>query len=128
MTSIMHLILTLCFAVRPKVMLDEGQVLSPKVVAGDNLTLSVLIVDFNLPLTDVSWTHERNIIITGKDRDTITNSSFSLAPVMSTLQRTAVNPLDSGSYVIMATNKAGSLLLTFSVTVTGEIGVARVEI
>ena len=110
---------TLYFAVRPKVMLDVGQLLSPKVVAGDNLTLSVLIVDFNLPLTDVSWTHERNIIITGKDRDTITNSSFSLAPVMSTLQRTAVNPLDSGSYVIMATNKAGSLLLTFSVTVTG---------
>ena len=109
-------------------MLDTGQVLSPQVIAGDDLTLTVSIVDFNLPLANVSWTHQDNIIISGKYRDTITNSYLSLAPVMSTLQRTAVNPLDSGSYVIMATNPAGSQVLTYTVTVTGEIGVARVEI
>ena len=106
-------------AVQPNVIEDDNQTLSPEVVAGDNLTLSVSIIDFNLPLTDVVWRHRDNII-SGEDRVTITNHSLSLAPVISTLQRTAVIPRDSGNYSITATNSAGSQVLTFVVTVTGE--------
>ena len=115
-------------AVGPNVILSGGQVLSPQLVAGEDLTLSVLVTDFNFPLTYISWTHEGNIIITGKGRDTITNSSLSLASLITTLQRTVVIPLDSGIYVITASNPAGSQVLTFTVNVKGEIRTNIVDI
>ena len=99
-----------------------GQVASPKLEAGNDLMLSVNISRFNLPLTNTTWSHGGNILTSGVDRVTITTSSpLTSPPVMSTLQRTSLIPLDFGMYVVTATNPVGSVTFTFDVEVPGII-------
>ena len=116
----MFLVLTL--AVSPSVGLPSGSTASPEVVAGQTLTLSVSISDFNINLTSISWTKDGNSLTSGQARVTITNPILpaTTAPVNSTLQLTSTLPSDSGSYVITSTNAAGSDNFTFSVSITGE--------
>ena len=67
------------------------------------------------------WTHNDDTIISGQDRITVSNPPLSApAPVMSTLMRSSVIPLDAGNYTITATNPAGSNMYTFRVAVTGK--------
>ena len=107
-------------SVAPIVELGSQDQESPEVLAGNNLTLSVNITTFNLPLTNIMWTRNDDTIISGQDRITVSNPSLSApVPVMSTLMRSSVIPLDDGNYTITATNPAGSNMYTFRVPVTG---------
>ena len=110
----------MCLIVLPSVMLADDGIASPEVDVDNNLTLAVDITNFNPALTDVSWTHEGNAIVNEQDRDVTTTSSLSTAPVMATLERSTVTPLDAGSYVVTATNPAGNQSLMFGVTVKGK--------
>ena len=97
-----------------------GQVLSPELEAGNDLMLSVNITRFNLPLTNITWSHAGNILTSDVDRVSITTSPpLTSPPVMSTLQRTSLIPLDFGIYVVTATNPVGNDSLTFDVEVPG---------
>jgi len=86
--------------VRPSVSLAAGQVMNPQLEAGNNLTLSVSITRFNRPLTNITWTHSGNILTNLMDRVIINNSLLTSPPVISTLQRTSLIPLDFGFYVV----------------------------
>ena len=113
------------FLVSPTIFLhDQDEPLrSTNVVVGAELNLSITIVRFNLPLTNITWMHNGNILVDKEKRVTITNPNLSdPAPVMAMLQRTSLIPLDSGEYVVTATNSVGSGMLNFSVTVIGEYG------
>ena len=108
------------YTVAPSVELAAGQVASPELEAGNDLMLSVNITRFNLGLTNITWSHGGNIITSGVGRVTITTSSpLTSPPVMSTLQRTSLIPLDFGMYVITATNPVSSDTFTFDVEVPG---------
>ena len=111
------------YAVAPTVSLGGQDLMqSPEVLAGNTLELSVNITSFNLPLTNITWTHNGNALTSGQDSVTITNPSLSdSAPVVSMLMKTSIIPLDSGNYSIMATNPEGSSTYTFQVTVTGKL-------
>ena len=102
----------------PSVVLGEGQVASLEVDEGSDLTLSVSITDFNVPITDISWTQLGNALTCGQGRITITNTPMMTAPVNSTLMITSILPNEAGSYVATAINDAGSDTFMFSVTVT----------
>ncbi len=103
----------------PSVVLGEGQAPSLEVEDGSNLTLSVSITGFNVSLTDISWTQLGSALTSGQGgRVTITNTPLMIAPVNSTLTITSVLPNESGSYVVTATNAAGSDNFMFSVSVT----------
>ena len=108
------------YTVAPSVELAAGQITSPELEAGNDLMLSVNIARFNLPLTNITWSHGGNILTSGVGRVTITTSSpLTSPPVMSTLQRTSLIPLDFGMYVITATNPVGNDTFTFDVEVPG---------
>ena len=112
----------LSYSASPRVELAADQLKSLEIPAGNNMTLSVQITRFNVPLTDITWSHEDNILTSGADRVTITNSpSLSFSPVSSTMHRTWLIPLDSGLYIANSSNIIGSGTLTFNVTVTGEL-------
>ena len=96
-----------------------GQVVSPELEAENDLMLSVNITRFNLALTNITWSHGGNILTSGVDRVTINTSSLTSPPVMSTLQRTSLIPLDLGIYIVTATNPVGSVTFTFDVEVSG---------
>ena len=108
------------YTVAPSVGLAAGQVVSPELEAGNDLMLSVNITRFNLALSIITWSHGGNILTDGVDRVSITTSSpLTSPPVMSTLQRTSLIPLDFGMYVVTATNPVGSVTFTFDVEVPG---------
>ena len=97
-----------------------GQVASLELEAGNDLMLSVNITRFNLPLTNITWSHGGNSLANGVDRVSITISSpLTSPPVTSTLQRTSLIPLDFGIYVVTATNPVGSDIFTFELEVPG---------
>ena len=103
----------------PSLLLRNGQSQSISVTVGTNFSLTVSIIRFNIPLTSITWTHNGKSII---ERVNITElSSPSEASVTALLQRTSVIPLDTGSYVISATNPVGSDTFEFNVIVTGKL-------
>ena len=106
------------FSVLPSVLLGEGQVAFLEVEEGSDLTLSVIITDFNVPITDITWTQIGNALTSGQGRVTITNTPMMTAPVNSTLMITSILPNEAGSYVVTAINDAGSDTFMFNVTVT----------
>lgn len=105
-------------AVVPSVGLAADQVASPVVLAGEDLTLSVSISDFNLPLTDISWLQGGTTLTDGEGGVTITNNP--LLPATSTLLLSTVTPADTDSYSVTATNAAGTTTFMFTVTVQGR--------
>ena len=103
----------------PSIVLSSSQSDSISVAVGMNFSLIVSIIRFNLPLTNITWTHNGGSII---NRVNITElSSPSQASVTALLQRTSVLPLDAGNYVITATNPVGKATLGFNVDVTGKL-------
>ena len=108
-------------AVASSVVLDDGQMGRPIVDAESVLNLAVSIGRFNLRLADITWTHNGTILMNQEGRVIIANPDLSdQAPVMSSLQRTSLIPLDAGDYTVTATNPVNSDNLTFSVIVTGK--------
>ena len=96
---------------------------SIEVSAGDDLSLSVTISGFNLPLTSISWTQQGNTLTGSEDRVTITNTPSLPAtsgPVTSTLVLTAITPAETGRYSVTALNAAGNNTLEFIVSVPGK--------
>ena len=88
---------------------------------GSTLSLSAKITIYNLPLTSIRWSFNNESLMNGQDRVNLTVPALSAqAPVMSSLQRTVVTPVDSGDYKLIASNPAGSNELSISVTVTGK--------
>ncbi len=105
--------------VRPSIALSTGHNQTVQLQAGNDLMLSVNITRFNLPLTNITWNHSGNILNDG-DRVTITTSpSLNTPPVISTLQRISLIPIDFGTYIVIATNDVGSATFTFNVDVPG---------
>ena len=87
-------------------------------VEGETLELTVT-VEFNLVLDNVIWTQGGMMLMSGTDRITIVNSDLDPPNATSTLTRTSIDRLsDGGSYVVNATNRAGSSTATFTVDVT----------
>ena len=94
---------------------------SIEIEAGKNLSLAVRITTFNYPLTNITWTFNDANIIDGQDRNILTIPSLTEpAPVISTIQRSFVVPIDSGMYSISATNPVGNSVISFNVTVRGK--------
>ncbi len=107
--------------VAPSVVLGDGQIARPIIDAVSVLNLTVSIGRFNLRLTDITWTHNGSILMNKEGRVTIINPNLpDQAPVMSSLQRNPLIPLDAGDYTVTATNPVNSDNLTFSVIVTGN--------
>jgi hypothetical protein len=97
----------------------SGQNLTLQVIVGEDLTLSVSVSGFNLPITSITWTH-RGSILTEEDRVTITNSPTlpsASSPVISTLAVTAITPANAGKYSVKAFNHMEQATLTFRVIV-----------
>ena len=94
---------------------------SIEIEAGSNLSLAVRITTFNSPLTSITWTFNDANIIDGQDRNILIIPSLTdQAPVISTVQRSFVVPIDSGMYSISATNPVGNSVISFNVTVRGK--------
>ena len=99
--------------------MSSSQSVSISVAVGMNFSLMVSIIRSNLPLTNVTWTHNGSSVT---DRVNITEL---LSPDQTTatalFQRTSVIPLDAGNYIITATNPVGNATFGFNVDVTGKL-------
>ena len=86
------------------------------------LTLQVSITGFNLAITDLVWTRNGNTLVDQMDGISITDTSLVSPPGTSTLMLDSVVTPDmhAGTYVVNATNPAGSDVSTFNVSVAGE--------
>ena len=103
----------------PVVVNPTGQTEIP---VGTTLSLSADITTYNLPFTNITWSFKDEALTNGLYRVTFIIPSLSeQAPVMSSLQRTSVIPVDSGVYKLTASNPAGSSEVSISVTVTGKV-------
>ena len=111
------------FVVSPRITLLYGQTNYVSIDAGNNLTLSAIIEEYNSPLTSIMWSHNDVPVYNGDDRIiTGLNSSMSaMPPVMATLQRMSLIPLDAGRYTITAANDVGSITMTFNVTIYSKL-------
>ena len=107
--------------VAPSVSLAAGQIATTEPEAGNNVILSVNITRFNRPLTSINWSHSGNVLTDGVDRITINSSTLDSPPVISTLQRSSLIPLDFGPYLVNVTNEVGSDTFTFDVEVPGIV-------
>ena len=98
------------------------EVMNVEVEVGSSLTLTVRIDSFNLEVSAVTWTRNMDLLSSGMDGITITNTSLMVPPGMSMLMLDSVTTpaMHGGMYVATATNPAGSDMSTFTVTVTGK--------
>ena len=99
------------------------QSLDVRAVVGTPLSLTVNVTEFNLDIDSVTWTKNGSVIENGTDRYIITHISLNAPPSMVILTRDNVtSPVeDSGDYLVIIANPAGSDMSTFNVTVTGEL-------
>ena len=87
------------------------------VVERENLELRVT-VEFNLVLESIIWEKDSVMLNNGSDRVIIVNSDLDPPNATSTLTQTDISrSSDGGSYVMTATNRAGSASTTFIVDV-----------
>ena len=95
---------------------------SVEVVVGEDLVLSTAITGFNLPINNIVWTRNGEMISSVADRITISISGTATPNGTTTLILSPVNtPSDGGTYIVTATNDAGSDMTVFTVNVTGEL-------
>ena len=107
--------------VAPVVELYQDVNASIEIEAGNKLSLAVRITTFNYPLTSIIWTFNDAYIIDGQDRNILIIPPLTdQAPVISTILRSFVVPIDSGMYSISATNPVGNSVISFNVTVRGK--------
>ena len=114
-------------AVAPMLSLDQFA----EVVVGDDLVLNTTFTEFNLPITNVSWTRNGEMVTSATDRITISISGTAIDIDITgtialnetiTLTVSPVNASsDGGTYIVTATNEAGSDMTVFTVNVTGEL-------
>ena len=93
-----------------------------EVEVGSPLTLSVNVTEFNLPIDDVTWTMNDNVIQNGTDGFTITYTDLDAPPsmVVLTLDEVISPASDNGQYTVSVSNPAGIDTSTFNITVSGE--------
>ena len=78
----------------------------------------MVTVESNLVLDSITWTQGGEILLSGDERVTIENSDLDPPNTTSTLTRTNIDrSSDNGSYVLTATNHAGSSQTEFIVDV-----------
>ena len=95
---------------------------SVEVVVGEDLVLNTLLTGFNLPITNIIWTRNGELVSSATDRITISISGIATPNGTTTLTLSPVNaPSDGGTYIVTATNDAGSDMTVFTVNVTGEL-------
>ena len=106
----------------PQIILSQSQTINVTVVAGSNLTLSIVILRHNLPLNEIVWSQNENLLTNGSDRITVdTETPISAPPPIAvTLQRTSVIPFDSGIYTVTASNSVGNASLSLNVSIISE--------
>ena len=106
------------FTVAPVLSPDQ----SVEVVVGEDLVLSTIFTGFNLPITNIVWTRNGEMISSATDRITISISGIATPNGTTTLTLSPVNaPSDGGTYIVAVTNPAGSDMTVFAVNVTGEL-------
>ena len=85
-----------------------------------NLTLTVTITDFNLPLTEISWFIDDDPVIE-RPGIVITNTSINSPPATSTLELRPIRfTSEGGLYSVIVANPAGNDTTVFNVMVTSE--------
>ena len=95
---------------------------SVEVVVGDVLILSTTFTGFNLPITNIIWTQNGEMISSVADRITISITGTATPNGTTALTLSPVNTSsDGGTYIATATNDAGSDMTVFTVNVTGEL-------
>ena len=93
-----------------------------EVVVGDDLVLNTTFTEFNLPITNVFWTRNGEMVSSATDRITIDITGTIALNETITLTVSPVNtPSDGGTYIVTVTNEAGSDMTVFTVNVTGEL-------
>ena len=91
------------------------------VTVGSALTLMVDITGFNLPLTNITWMEDGQMLMNNTDNITITHGSFDAPPTTSTLVRDPIqSPMDNGTYEVTVMNQAGESMTTYTVIVNGR--------
>ena len=91
------------------------------VTVGGNLTLMVNITGFNLPLTNVIWMEDGQVLMNNTDNIIITHGNLEAPPTTSTLVRDPIqSPMDNGTYEVTVVNPAGQSMTTFTVIVNGR--------
>ena len=79
----------------------------------------MIITEFNLPLTDITWFIDGTPATEANERLSITNTSTATPPATSTLTLDSVQfPAEGGVYFVRATNPTGTAAGTLTVTVT----------
>ena len=90
--------------------------------------LSIIITEFNLPLTDIIWLIDGTPATVAIPRVTIANNGTSSPPVISTLTLdAALYPSEGGQYSVTAINPAGMDTTTFNVTVSCECTILNIK-
>ena len=79
------------------------------------------ITGFNLPLTNITWMEDGEVLMDTTDNIVITHGSFTTPPSTSTLVRDPIQSvMDNGTYEVTVVNPAGENTTTFTVTVNGK--------
>ena len=107
------------FTVVPRIVLSSNQSVSISVAVGMNFSLMVSIIRSNLPLTNVTWTHNGSSVTNRVNITELLSPDQTTATAL--FQRTSVIPLDTGNYNITATNPVGNATFEFNVIVTGKL-------
>ena len=88
------------------------------VTVGSALTLMVDITEFNLPLVNITWMEDGQVLINNTDNIVITHGSFVAPPTTSTLVRDSIQSvMDNGTYEVTVVNPAGQSVTTYIVIV-----------
>ena len=91
------------------------------VTVGSALTLMVNITGFNLPLTNVTWMEDGQVLMNNTDNITITHGSFAAPPTTSTLVRDPIQSvMENGTYEVTVMNPAGQSMTAFTVIINGK--------
>ena len=92
-----------------------------EVTVGSALTLMVDITGFNLPLTNITWIEDGQVLMNNTDNIVITHGSFATPNTTSTLVRDSIqSPMNNGTYEVTVMNPAGQSTTTFTVIVNGR--------
>ena len=79
----------------------------------------MIITQFNLPLTEITWFIDGTPATEANERLSITNTSTATPPATSTLTLDSVQfPAEGGLYSVTAVNPAGMVTTAFNVTVS----------
>ena len=91
------------------------------VTVGSALTLMVIITGFNLPLTNITWMKDGQVLMNNTDNIIITHGSFAAPPTTSTLVRDPIQSvMDNGTHEVTVVNPVGQSMTTYNVIVNGE--------